>query len=136
MLFGLSKEYIIYHPESLVLACFAGITYIVVTKFGKGIGESLDERAIDFKRQLSTSHEANKAAVGARIEEIKGFTGAVDVTKQIFEATREIAKLNAEVRELEVKQKLVADIKVRCVVREKCACLTRDPYRASSITLS
>lgn len=67
----------------------------------------------DLKRQLSTAHEANKAAVAARIEEIKGYSGAVDITKQIFEATRDIAKLNAEIRELEVRHKLTADIKVR-----------------------
>lgn len=34
------------NAESLVLACFAGLTYIGVTRFGKSFGASLDERAL------------------------------------------------------------------------------------------
>src|ERR1700744_4961284 len=66
--FILSKELIIFNPETVLLACFSGVGYILYKKYSGTIGTELNNYADQFRKKLSQSYEAKKAFLEDEIQ--------------------------------------------------------------------
>lgn len=63
------------------------------------------------KNILNAAREDHTSAVKARINNVKELGSVIDVTKQLFEVSKETAKLEAQAFELEQKTALAAEAK-------------------------
>jgi len=70
-----------------------------------------DNQVQRIKDILYTAKKGHVEAVKSRIEDVKPLSNVVDITQQLFEVSKETAKLEAEAFELEQKTALVAEAK-------------------------
>eukprot|EP00730_Choanoeca_flexa_P003460 TRINITY_DN11416_c4_g4_i5.p1 TRINITY_DN11416_c4_g4~~TRINITY_DN11416_c4_g4_i5.p1 ORF type:complete len:222 (+),score=89.58 TRINITY_DN11416_c4_g4_i5:52-717(+) len=100
-----SKEILILHNETVVVASVAAVTYGLMKYAGKDIAATLDERAQNIQTGLEQGRKARIAAIEAEIEEQQALKASVDNIGEIFDINRE---LNDMTRELTYRQQLHA----------------------------
>ncbi|KAL9013135.1 MAG: hypothetical protein Q9180_009038 [Flavoplaca navasiana] len=87
------------------------VFYAVARYGGPMYKEWADGQINKMKGILNSAREGHTAAVKDRIESVKQLGGVVEVTKQLFEVSKETAKIEAEIFELEQKTALAAEAK-------------------------
>jgi F-type H+-transporting ATPase subunit b len=109
--YALSNEYYVMNEETVVAVCLLSV-WTALIKFGgpmyKEWAESQNEK---IKNILNSARADHTEAVKSRIEDVKQMGGVVDITKSLFEVSKETAKLEAEAFELEQKTALAAEAK-------------------------
>ncbi|KAI8847877.1 hypothetical protein BC829DRAFT_444249 [Chytridium lagenaria] len=110
----LSKEVYIVDHEFFEMGCLFGAYYIWYSGGKDGAIEYFSERQSTMKKVLEQAREEHKSVVQERITHISKLADVVDVTKALFETSKEIAKLEAEAYEL--KQKVTFSHEVKSVL--------------------
>jgi len=109
--YALSNEYYVVNEETVVAVCLLSV-WTALIKFGGPMYREWAEGQNEKIRNILNSARADHTqAVQTRIEDVKQMSGVVDVTKTLFEVSKETAKLEAQAYELEQQTALAAEAK-------------------------
>ncbi|KAL9009485.1 MAG: hypothetical protein Q9173_005485 [Seirophora scorigena] len=108
---AISNEIYVYNEETIVMVATLCVFWGIY-QYGGPIYKEWAKFHIDkMKDVLNTAKEGHKSAVRNRLESVKQLGSVVEVTKQLFEVSKETARLEAEAFELEQKTALAAEAK-------------------------
>lgn len=108
---AISNEIYVVNEETIVAFCLLSVFY-AIGKYGSPMYSEWAAGQVDKIRGiLNSARDDHTAAVQARIDSVQQLGGVVDYTKQLFEVSKETAKLEAEAFELEQKVKIAAEAK-------------------------
>ncbi|KAK3393163.1 hypothetical protein B0H63DRAFT_516366 [Podospora didyma] len=109
--YAISNEYYVVNEETVVAFCLLSVWGALI-KFGGPLytqwAESQNEKV---KNILNSARADHTQAVKSRIEDVQQMSSVVEITKTLFEVSKETAKLEAEAYELEQKTALAAEAK-------------------------
>ncbi|MCJ1405030.1 atp4 subunit B of the stator stalk of mitochondrial F1F0 ATP synthase [Xylographa trunciseda] len=109
--FGISNEFLVINEETVVAFCILSVFWAVAKYGGPMYSEWADGQVAKMKGILNAAREDHTSAVKSRIENVKQLGSVIDVTKQLFEVSKETAKLEAQAFELEQKTTLAHEAK-------------------------
>ncbi|KAI9880322.1 MAG: atp4 subunit B of the stator stalk of mitochondrial F1F0 ATP synthase [Pleopsidium flavum] len=108
---AISNELYVLNEESIVAFCLLS-TFWAIGKYGGPMyTEWADGQINKLKGILNSAREDHTAAVKTRIDSVKELGGVIDITKQLFEVSKETANLEAKAFELEQRTALVQEAK-------------------------
>ncbi|KAJ3041863.1 atp4 subunit B of the stator stalk of mitochondrial F1F0 ATP synthase [Rhizophlyctis rosea] len=107
----LSKEVYLFDAETFEMFAIFGAYYLWYSNGKDSAAEYFRERKATIRRVLDQAREDHKAVVEERITHISKMDDLVDVTKGMFDLSKEIAKLEAEAYELKQKVAFTSEIK-------------------------
>ncbi|KAI6247102.1 ATP synthase subunit 4, mitochondrial [Erysiphe necator] len=110
-IYALSNEYYVFNEETVVAFCLLSIWTAVFKYGGPAYKEWADGQVNKIRNVLNAAREGHKEAVEGRIKSVKQLSGVVDITKTLFEISKETAQLEAKAYELEQKTALIAEAK-------------------------
>ncbi|KAL1845275.1 hypothetical protein VTK73DRAFT_752 [Phialemonium thermophilum] len=110
-IYALSNEYYVVNEETVVAISLLSV-WAALIKYGgpmyKQWAEGQNEK---IKGILNAARADHTQAVKNRIENVQQMTGVIDITKALFEVSKETARLEAQAFELEQKTALAAEAK-------------------------
>ncbi|KAI8080719.1 uncharacterized protein B0P05DRAFT_578968 [Gilbertella persicaria] len=109
--FLISKEIYILNEETLVLIASTGLLGVLLKYLREPFTNMANEHINRIKNILVQAREDHKSAVQERIDEVGQMKDLVDVTKALFELSRETAQLEAEAFELKQKVAVASEVK-------------------------
>ncbi|OBZ88646.1 ATP synthase subunit 4, mitochondrial [Choanephora cucurbitarum] len=109
--FLISKEIYILNEETLVLVASAGLLGALLKYLREPFTNMANEHIERIKNILVQARNDHKNAVKERIDEVGQMKDLVDVTKALFELSRETAKLEAEAFELKQQVAVASEVK-------------------------
>ncbi|KAI8992121.1 hypothetical protein BDF20DRAFT_832103 [Mycotypha africana] len=107
----ISKEIYVVNEETLVLISTAGLLVVLLKYLREPFNNMANEHINRIKNVLIQAREDHKTAVKERIDEVGQMKDLVDVTKALFELSRETAKLEAEAFQLKQKVDVAREVK-------------------------
>ena len=110
---AISKEFLLLHPETIVLGAFAGMVVFLHQQVTPIVANELDTRADEIRKHLNAAGDARKANLLNEIEATKGNTETVGITKEIFAISKDITVLQAQIRERELRRAIGTQIKFK-----------------------
>ncbi|KAI9846497.1 MAG: atp4 subunit B of the stator stalk of mitochondrial F1F0 ATP synthase [Sclerophora amabilis] len=108
---AISNELYVFNEESIVALSLLSIFYAVGKYGGPLYKEWADGQVAKIKGILNAARQDHTQAVKQRIESVKDLGGVIDVTKQLFEVSKETAQLEAKAFELEQKTAIAHEAK-------------------------
>ncbi|TPX34398.1 hypothetical protein SmJEL517_g02973 [Synchytrium microbalum] len=106
-----SKEVYIVDAEFYEMLTIFGAYYIWYLGGRDGAIEYFNERKATMKKVLETARHDHKAVVKERIDHISKLSDVVDVTKGLYDMSKDIARLEAETYELKQKVAFSSEVK-------------------------
>ncbi|KAL9121815.1 MAG: hypothetical protein Q9187_001622 [Circinaria calcarea] len=110
-IFGISNEFLVINEETVVAFCILSVFYAVGKYGGPMYKEWADGQVNKIKGILNAAREDHTTAVKSRIDNVKQLGSVIDVTKQLFDVSKETANLEAKAFELEQRTALVQEAK-------------------------
>jgi len=107
----ISKEIYVFNEESLVLLTSGALLALMVKYLKEPYNSMANEHIARIKNILVQAREDHKSAVTERIEEVGQMKDLVDVTKALFELSRETAELEAQAFQLKQQVAVAAEVK-------------------------
>jgi len=99
------------NEETVIAFCLLSI-WTAVFKYGGPLYKEWAEGQVNkIKSILNSARADHTEAVKARIESVQQLGGVVEITKSLFEVSKETAQLEAKAYELEQKTALAAEAK-------------------------
>ncbi|KAI8884353.1 hypothetical protein K501DRAFT_247863 [Backusella circina FSU 941] len=109
--FLVSKEIYVLNEESLVLLCSTALLGLLLKYLREPFNNMANEHIERIKSVLVQARADHKGAVQERIEEVGQMKDLVDVTKALFELSRETAQLEAEAFTLKQQVAVAHEVK-------------------------
>ncbi|KAH7328878.1 ATP synthase subunit 4 mitochondrial precursor [Stachybotrys elegans] len=109
--YAISSEYYVMNEETIIAICLLSVWTGLIKYGGPMYKEWAESQNEKIKNILNSARADHTEAVKTRIEDVKQMAGVVDITKALFEVSKETAKLEAEAFELEQKTALAAEAK-------------------------
>ncbi|KAG1469202.1 hypothetical protein G6F56_003390 [Rhizopus delemar] len=109
--FLISKEIYVLNEETLVLVASAGLLGVLLKYLREPFSNMADEHIARIKNVMVKAREDHKAAVQERIDEAGQMKDLVDVTKALFQLSRETAELEAQAFALKQQVAVAAEAK-------------------------
>ncbi|KAH6691586.1 ATP synthase subunit 4 [Plectosphaerella plurivora] len=110
--YAISNEYYVLNEETVVAVALLSVWGGLIKYGGPMYSEWAEAQSNKIKNILNQARADHASAVQVRIDDVKQMSGVVDVTKALFEVSKETAKLEAEAYELEQKTALAHEAKV------------------------
>ncbi|KAL2263061.1 hypothetical protein VTK26DRAFT_8349 [Humicola hyalothermophila] len=110
-IYALSNEYYVMNEETVVAFCLLSVWTALIKYGGPVYKEWAEGQSNKIKNILNSARADHTQAVKSRIEDVKQMSGVVEITKSLFEVSKETAKLEAEAYELEQRTALAAEAK-------------------------
>jgi F-type H+-transporting ATPase subunit b len=110
-IYAISNEYYVVNEETIVAVCLLAVWGSLIKYGGPAYKEWAEAQNEKIKNILNSARADHTEAVKTRIEGVKQMSGVVDITKSLFQVSKETAKLEAEAFELEQKTALAAEAK-------------------------
>ncbi|KAK2758732.1 atp4 subunit B of the stator stalk of mitochondrial F1F0 ATP synthase [Arachnomyces sp. PD_36] len=108
---AISNELYVFNEETVAAFCLLSV-FTAVGKYGGPMYKEWADGQIQKQKDILNSARADHTnAVKQRVENVKQLSGVVDVTKQLFEVSKETAQLEAQAFELEQRTALAAEAK-------------------------
>ncbi|KAK2804729.1 atp4 subunit B of the stator stalk of mitochondrial F1F0 ATP synthase [Emmonsiellopsis sp. PD_5] len=108
---AISNELYVFNEETVAAFCLLTV-FISVAKMAGPMYKSWAEEQIQKQKDiLNGAREEHTNAVRERIESVKQLSGVVDITKTLFEVSKETARLEAQAFEMEQRTALAAEAK-------------------------
>jgi len=108
---AISNELYVMNEETVVAFCLLSI-FVAIAKYGGPMYKEWAEGQVNKIRDILNSARADHTqAVKDRIESVSQMSGVVDVTKSLFEVSKETAKLEAKAFEIEQHTQFVSEAK-------------------------
>ncbi|KAG9770836.1 hypothetical protein KCU88_g6525, partial [Aureobasidium melanogenum] len=108
---AISNELYVLNEETVVAFCLLSVFYGIFKYGGPMYKEWADGQVQKIKDILNEARGNHASAVKERIEDVKPLSNVVEITKQLFEVSKETARLEAQAFELEQKTALAAEAK-------------------------
>merc|ERR1712115_554926 len=108
---AISNELYVFNEETIVASALLTVFYGVGKYGGPAYAEWAQGQQDKMKGILNQARENHTKSVQERIESVKEFGGVIDITKTLFEVSKETAKLEAEAYELEQKTAIASEAK-------------------------
>ncbi|KAJ9653981.1 atp4 subunit B of the stator stalk of mitochondrial F1F0 ATP synthase [Neophaeococcomyces mojaviensis] len=108
---AISNELYVLNEESVVAFCLLTVFYGIFKYGGPMYNDWANTTVEKFKDILNTARRGHADSVRTRIEDVKPLSNVVEITKQLFEVSKETAKLEAQAYELEQKTALATEAK-------------------------
>ncbi|KAI9681192.1 MAG: atp4 subunit B of the stator stalk of mitochondrial F1F0 ATP synthase [Caeruleum heppii] len=108
---AISNELYVVNEESIVAFSLLSIFWAVGKYGGPMYKEWAETQVAKIRDILSAARQDHTAAVKQRIDSVQQLGGVVEITKQLFEVSKETAQLEAKAYELEQKTALVSEAK-------------------------
>jgi F-type H+-transporting ATPase subunit b len=108
---AISNEIYVVNEETIVMVALLTVYYAMFTYGGPAYKQWADSQTEKFKNILNSARADHTNAVKSRIENVKDLSGVIDVTKNLFEVSKETAKLEAQAFELEQKTAIAHEAK-------------------------
>ncbi|KAF1814007.1 ATP synthase subunit 4 mitochondrial precursor [Eremomyces bilateralis CBS 781.70] len=108
---AISNELYVFNEETIVAFSLLTIFYAVGKYVAPMAGTYAKEQTKKLSDILNSARHNHTAAVQARIANVKELEGVVDITKTLFEVSKETAKLEAQAYELEQKTAIASEAK-------------------------
>ncbi|KAK0730802.1 hypothetical protein B0H67DRAFT_562937 [Lasiosphaeris hirsuta] len=110
-IYAISNEYYVVNEETVVAFCLLSVWGALIKYGGPMYKEWAESQTDKIKGILNSARTDHTQAVKNRIEDVQQMTGVIDITKTLFEVSKETAKLEAQAYELEQKTALAAEAK-------------------------
>ncbi|KAJ4410293.1 atp4 subunit B of the stator stalk of mitochondrial F1F0 ATP synthase [Gnomoniopsis sp. IMI 355080] len=110
-IYALSNEYYVVNEETVVAFCLLSVWGAVIKYAGPMYTEWAEAQNKKIAGILNAARADHTQAVKTRIDSVQQMSGVVDITKSLFEVSKETAKLEAQAYELEQKTALAAEAK-------------------------
>ncbi|KAF2459923.1 ATP synthase subunit 4 mitochondrial precursor [Lineolata rhizophorae] len=108
---AISNELYVLNEESIVALSLLTVFWAVAHYGGPMYKEWAQGQEAKMKGILNAARDDHTSAVKKRITDVKDLSGVIDITKTLFEVSKETAKIEAEAYELEQKTALAAEAK-------------------------
>ncbi|KAL2352328.1 putative mitochondrial ATPase subunit ATP4 [Cryomyces antarcticus] len=108
---AISNELYVVNEESIVMLSLLTIFWAVGHYGGPMYKEWAEGQTAKIKNILNAAREDHTAAVKQRIDNVKDLGGVIDITKSLFEVSKETAKLEAQAYEMEQRAALTTEAK-------------------------
>ncbi|KAL4902636.1 hypothetical protein BDW74DRAFT_158215 [Aspergillus multicolor] len=108
---AISNELYVMNEETVAAFCLLSVFTAVAKYGGPAYKEWANAQVQKHKDILNAARADHTNAVKQRMENVKELSGVVDLTKQLFEVSKETAKLEAQAYELEQRTALAAEAK-------------------------
>lgn len=108
---AVSKELYVFNDESVILICSSLLLYLVVTLGGSPYGRWVQSIQQQHTNAFTSAREDHKQAIQDRIDSVGQMKNVVEITKDLFEVSRDTAKVEAEVFELQQKVNFTTEAK-------------------------
>jgi F-type H+-transporting ATPase subunit b len=109
--FMISKEIYVFNEETLVLVASAGLLGVLLKYLREPFNNMANDHIGRIKSILVQAREDHKAAVNERITEVGQMKDLVEVTKALFEVSRETAQLEAQAFKLKQEVAVAQEVK-------------------------
>ncbi|ESZ93092.1 ATP synthase subunit 4, mitochondrial precursor [Sclerotinia borealis F-4128] len=110
-LYALSNEYYVFNEETVTMFCLLSIWGSVIKFGGPLYSEWATGQVNKIKNILNAARADHTEAVKTRIESVQQLGTVVDITKTLFEVSKETAQLEAKAYQLEQRTALAAEAK-------------------------
>ncbi|KAK3336582.1 hypothetical protein B0T19DRAFT_437335 [Cercophora scortea] len=110
-IYALSNEYYVVNEETVVAFCLLSVWGGLIKFGGPMYKEWAEAQSDKVKNILNSARADHTQAVKNRIGDVQQMSSVIDITKTLFEVSKETAKLEAEAYELEQKTALAAEAK-------------------------
>jgi F-type H+-transporting ATPase subunit b len=108
---AVSKELYIFNEESVILICSSILLYLVATLGAPGYNQWVSSVAQQHSNLLNSARADHKKAIQERIDSVGQMKNVVEITKDLFDVSKDTAKVEAEVFELQQKVDFAAEAK-------------------------
>ncbi|KAL5001659.1 hypothetical protein BDV10DRAFT_159460 [Aspergillus recurvatus] len=108
---AISNELYVMNEETVAAFCLLSVFTAVAKYGGPAYKEWAEAQVQKHKDILNAARADHTNAVKQRMENVKELSSVVDLTKQLFEVSKETAKLEAQAYELEQRTALAAEAK-------------------------
>ncbi|KAI0161707.1 hypothetical protein GGR52DRAFT_576009 [Hypoxylon sp. FL1284] len=110
-IYAISNEYYVVNEETVVAFCLLSVWGALIKFGGPMYSEWADAQNAKIKNILNAARSDHTQAVKNRIDNVQQMGGVVDITKSLFEVSKETARLEAQAYELEQSTALAAEAK-------------------------
>ncbi|KAI1089622.1 hypothetical protein F5B19DRAFT_466497 [Rostrohypoxylon terebratum] len=110
-IYAISNEYYVVNEETVVAFCLLSVWAALIKFGGPMYSEWADAQNARIKNILNSARADHTQAVKNRIENVQQMSSVVDITKSLFEVSKETAKLEAQAYELEQTTALAHEAK-------------------------
>ncbi|KAG6055906.1 atp3 gamma subunit of the F1 sector of mitochondrial F1F0 ATP synthase [Claviceps sp. LM77 group G4] len=110
-IYAISNEYYIVNEETVVAFCLLTVWGALIKYGGPAYSAWAEAQKEKMLNILNSARADHTEAVKKRISEVEQMASVVDMTKALFEMSKETAKLEAEAYELEQKTAIAAEAK-------------------------
>ncbi|OTB00037.1 hypothetical protein M426DRAFT_324613 [Hypoxylon sp. CI-4A] len=110
-IYGISNEYLVINEETVVAFSLLSVWGALIKYGGPMYKEWAEAQNEKIKGILNSARADHTQAVKNRIENVQQMGGVVDITKALFEISKETAQLEAQAYELEQSTALAAEAK-------------------------
>merc|ERR1712098_132495 len=108
---AISNELYVLNEETVVAFCLLSVFYEIFKYGGPMYNEWAENTTTRIKGILDEARKGHADAVRTRIEDVKPLGNVVEITKSLFEVSKETAKLEAQAFELEQRTALASEAK-------------------------
>lgn len=108
---AISKELYIFNDETVILICSSLLLYLVAKLGGPGYKDWVDSIATQQSNVLNSARDEHKQAIQERIDSVGAMRNVVDITKNLFEVSKDTAKVEAEIFGLQQKVDFAVEAK-------------------------
>ncbi|KAE9984317.1 atp3 gamma subunit of the F1 sector of mitochondrial F1F0 ATP synthase [Venturia inaequalis] len=108
---GISNELLVINEEAIVALSLTTIFWAVAHYGGPAYGAWAQSQNEKIAGILNSARQNHTSAVQERISSVKELGGVIDITKTLFEVSKETARLEAQAYELEQKTAIAAEAK-------------------------
>ncbi|KAL8735870.1 MAG: hypothetical protein Q9181_002648 [Wetmoreana brouardii] len=108
---AIANELYVVNEETVVMFATLSVFWAIAHYGGPFYKDWAEGQINKIKNILNSAREDHTSAVKRRIENVQQLGSVVEITKQLFEVSKETAKLEAEAFELEQKTVLAAEAK-------------------------
>ncbi|KAK3366928.1 hypothetical protein B0T24DRAFT_682104 [Lasiosphaeria ovina] len=110
-IYAISNEYYVVNEETVVAFCLLSVWGGLIKYGGPMYKEWAEVQNAKIKGILNSARDDHTQAVKNRIDDVQQMSSVVEITKSLFDVSKETAKLEAEAYELEQKTALAAEAK-------------------------
>ncbi|XXG99213.1 hypothetical protein Hte_005549 [Hypoxylon texense] len=110
-IYAISNEYYVVNEETVVAFCLLSVWGALIKFGGPMYKEWAEAQNEKIKGILNAARSDHTQAVKNRIENVQQMSGVIDITKSLFEVSKETAQLEAKAYELEQTTALAAEAK-------------------------
>jgi len=108
---AISNELYVVNEESIVALSLLTIFWAVAKYAGPAWGDYANQQADKISGILNAARADHTTAVKQRIESVQDLGGVIDITKTLFEVSKETVQLEAQAFELEQKTAIATEAK-------------------------